>query len=173
MSRSNRKQLIDAEQFSLRFRLLMSYHDLTLREIAQHTDNAVSTVGTWKNGRVPSSPETLERLAALFGVRLAFLLYGRTEDEAPPHSDAASRILQDIDDLLFELESGPHAREPQADFHDRQTLEAAYFQRDSIENYLSAYLDRAQEEPGGLEHTWYQLRREFPLDLFSRLSRKS
>ncbi len=66
-----------AGAFALRFRLLMSYHDLTLRDIALATRNAVSTVGTWKNGRVPSSRATLARLAEIFHVSEEYLLTGR------------------------------------------------------------------------------------------------
>lgn len=64
------------EQFSLRFRMLMAYHKLTLEDIAKYTHNAISTVGTWKNGRLPNSQPTLEKIAQLFQVTPEYLLTG-------------------------------------------------------------------------------------------------
>lgn len=96
--------------FALRFRLLMSYHDLTLREIAVATRCAVSTVGTWKNGRVPSSRRTQEQLAEIFHVGVEYLLEGKVPQ--PPFSakyqsveEVAGRIMEDLDILLSALES--------------------------------------------------------------------
>jgi len=42
--------------------------------------------------------------------------------------------------------------------------------RAEVEQYVRAYLDRAERAPGGLGHAWVQLRREFPLDLYERLT---
>lgn len=102
------------EAFARRFRLLMSYHDLALRDIAAATRCAVSTVGTWKNGRVPSSRRTVERLAEIFHVSVEYLLEGRAPAPSTrPYSqvvdEAAGRIMEDLDILLSALES--HRRE--------------------------------------------------------------
>ncbi|HVU39060.1 MAG TPA: helix-turn-helix transcriptional regulator [Opitutales bacterium] len=99
-----------AGAFARRFRLLMSYHDLTLREIATATHSAVSTVGTWRNGRVPSSRQTLEQLAEVFRVNVEYLIEGRDGRRAgrptlEEVNDAAGRILEDLDILLSALES--------------------------------------------------------------------
>ncbi len=114
MSRSPTPPAVDA--FARRFRLLMGYHDLTLRDIAAATHCAVSTVGTWKNGRVPSSRRTLERLAEIFHVDVEYLLEGRVSASAIPYSqvvdEAAGRIMEDLDILLNALES--HRREAAA-----------------------------------------------------------
>ncbi len=94
--------------FARRFRLLMGYHDLTLRDIAAATSCAVSTVGTWKNGRVPSETQTLERLARVFQVSVEYLLEGREAmPPGPPGrraaDEAAGRILDDLEILLSVL----------------------------------------------------------------------
>lgn len=103
-----------AGAFARRFRLLMSYHDLTLREIATATRSAVSTVGTWRNGRLPSSRHTLEQLAEVFHVNVEYLVEGRDGPRAgrptlEEVNDAAGRILEDLDILLSALEN--HRRE--------------------------------------------------------------
>ncbi len=173
MRRTSSTPKIDAQQFSLRFRLLMSYHDLTLRDIANSTNNAISTVGTWKNGRVPASPDTHERLASLFGVSVEFLLYGNDESGNIPRSDPVSHVLRDIEGVLGEIDEASGAYEPAGSFQglSRSGLdeEGVPYRRSRIEGYLRQFLDRAEAQPGGLAHTWYHLKREFPLDLFSRL----
>jgi transcriptional regulator with XRE-family HTH domain len=89
----------------------MSYHDLTLRDIALATRNAVSTVGTWKNGRVPSSRATLARLAEIFHVSEEYLLTGRWAGGRPNVGDeAAGRILDDLDLLVRELDAHERLR---------------------------------------------------------------
>ncbi len=60
--------------FARNFRLLMFEKKLTLREISERTNYPLSTVSTWKRGRVPRGERTLERLAEFFGVRAAQLL---------------------------------------------------------------------------------------------------
>ncbi len=104
-----------AAEFARRFRLLMGYHDLTLRDIATATDSAVSTVGTWKNGRLPSDAQTLEKLARVFHVSLEFLLEGReaTRSRTPRSQaadEAAGRILDDLDLLLGALKEESQRR---------------------------------------------------------------
>jgi transcriptional regulator with XRE-family HTH domain len=92
----------------------MSYHDLTLRDIAAATQCAVSTVGTWKNGRIPSSRRTLQQLAEIFRVSMEYLLEGRamlppSQPDCPAVAEAAERVLEDLDVLLNALEN--HRRE--------------------------------------------------------------
>lgn len=162
----------------MRFRLLMSYHDLGLRDIAEATGCGVSTVGTWKNGRVPSSRKVVEKLAKLFGVTPEFLLEGKVGEPAASAqnlgSGAANRILRDIEELLQELGDSELLREPPPPpFADKTAGEAEAEggpTRSGIESYMRVYLDLAEKHPHGLSHTWVQLRREFPLDLFQRIS---
>lgn len=66
--------------FGLRFRLLMGYHNLTLRDISAVTGAAISTVSTWRNGRIPASRQTVESIAQLFKVSPAYLVYGITQN---------------------------------------------------------------------------------------------
>ena len=60
--------------FARNFRLLMFEKKLTLREISERTNYPLSTVSTWKRGRVPRGEGTLERLAEFFGVGASELL---------------------------------------------------------------------------------------------------
>jgi transcriptional regulator with XRE-family HTH domain len=160
-----------AEQFALRFRLLMSYHDLTLKDIAAATRSAVSTVGTWKNGRVPSSARVLDRLAEIFHVSVEYLLTGRPAERRAGVGDAAmaqaaARILQDLQILVSALEGRAPDGLPPAPAPPRRPRKgpAGSVGRRDVEQYLQSYLDHAEREPGGLANTWTQLRRDFPLD---------
>ncbi|MDE6576205.1 MAG: helix-turn-helix domain-containing protein [Opitutales bacterium] len=129
--------------FGLRFRLLLGYHDLTLKDVSEVTGAAISTVSTWRNGRIPSSRDVIERIAQLFHVTPAYLLYGGTATES------------DVDPSFWEISSGM----PQKRDHD-QLL------RRRIELYFGDYLNEAEKYEGGLEHTWLQLVREFPAHWF-------
>lgn len=158
----------------MRFRLLMSYHDLTLQDIAQRTGAAVSTVGTWKNGRIPSSPEVVQALADTFNVSVDFLMEGRARGSASPDIEHASKILRDIDDLLRELGEDDFIREPQARFETESNEGEAHDSQDRvtrtrIETYFSRYLDQAEQHPDGLSFTWIQMLKDFPLDMYMRL----
>src|SRR5476651_1358985 len=100
MPRSRHPSPAAAEQFALRFRLLMSYHDLTLRDVAQATRSAISTVGTWKNGRMPSSERVVEKLAEVFQVSVEYLLKGRPALGGDPGPEAVERVAGQILDNL-------------------------------------------------------------------------
>jgi transcriptional regulator with XRE-family HTH domain len=98
--------------FARRFRLLMAWHDLTLREIASATANALSTVGTWKNGRLPPSRATIERLAEIFHVPVEYLLTGQLPESTVEPDDTATRILHDLDLLNRALDQTRPAAKP-------------------------------------------------------------
>lgn len=86
-----------AEKFSRRFRMLMAFHDLTLKDIAEFTENAISTVGTWKNGRYPSSQKTVDKLCEIFQVSADYLLRGKKDDataSAWSVEDMSAQVLQ-------------------------------------------------------------------------------
>ncbi len=105
--------------FARRFRLLMSYHDFTLRDIADATGNAISTVGCWKNGRMPSEVQMLQKLADVFQVSVEYLVEGRdsVQTGSPRQreaDDAAGRILDDLAILQSALESESRRREAPA-----------------------------------------------------------
>jgi transcriptional regulator with XRE-family HTH domain len=94
-------------EFARRFRLLMAWHDLTLREIASATHNALSTVGTWKNGRVPASQETIDHLAEIFQVPVEYLLTGQLNEAGIETGATVDRILHDLDLLNRAFARGP------------------------------------------------------------------
>ena len=159
--------------FSLRFRLLMSYHDLTLKDIAERTGNAVSTVGTWKNGRIPASARTLVALAEIFGVSPEYLLEGRVgkgrKSEPQQTFEQLWQALKEggSGDLeLNEEPAGYHYKTRMSD--DSGPREAAARRKELIEAYLREYLDRVGEDADILTHAWVQLRRDFPLQTPSR-----
>jgi transcriptional regulator with XRE-family HTH domain len=164
----------------------MSYHDLTLHDIAGATRNAVSTVGTWRNGRVPSSRHALAKLAEIFHVQVEYLLTGEIPPGGPgPLAQAAGRVLDDVADLLRALDAEAAERKlalaeepveispggsPKSipDGAPKPRLRGA-IRRQEVESYVKSFLDHAERAPGGLAHAWVQLRREFPLDLHERL----
>ncbi|MDR3317774.1 MAG: helix-turn-helix domain-containing protein [Puniceicoccales bacterium] len=147
--------------FGLRFRLLMGYHDLTLRDIGTVTGVAISTVSTWRNGRIPTSRRTIEEIAKLFKVSPAYLVYGITQNTRE-----------------MSLDQGPVGREiEEVENYIAQKFEHDVFHKDDpnetlrqrIEHYVAHYLDEAEKFEGGLEHMWLQLLKEFPLHWLSHV----
>lgn len=138
------------ESFGLRFRLLMGYHNLTLKDIAAATQNAISTVSTWKNGRIPSSPETIKCLAKQFHVSPSFLLYGR-------HNEVQGPFQRDWEAVSACVEGKAGADHPPCP--DSLPLLA-----EQILAHLEAYIRKVSASPYLLEHLWIQLQKEFPLE---------
>ncbi|MDR3143646.1 MAG: helix-turn-helix domain-containing protein [Puniceicoccales bacterium] len=136
------------ESFGLRFRLLMGYHNLTLKDIAAATQNAISTVSTWKNGRIPSSPETIKCLAKQFRVSPAFLLCGC-------HNHVQGPFQRDWEAVSACVEGKAET--------DKLPCPAPPLLAEQILAHLEAYIRKASAFPYLLEHLWIQLQKEFPL----------
>jgi transcriptional regulator with XRE-family HTH domain len=142
--------------FGLRFRLLMGYHDLTLRDISAATGAAISTVSTWRNGRIPSARQTVESIAHLFKVSPAYLIYGITQNT---HGNSQeNKEITSLESYISQKFEGT----PPSDPTQNNTL------RQRIERYIAHYLDEAERFEGGLEHMWLQLLRDFPANWFSQ-----
>ncbi|MDR2735264.1 MAG: helix-turn-helix domain-containing protein [Puniceicoccales bacterium] len=134
--------------FGLRFRILLGYHNLTLRDISEATGAAVSTVSTWKNGRIPSSEKILEKIAKLFHVTKEYLTNGHNWDSY------AERPVAKLNEIIKEI-AGSEAKKC-----DKESLRA------KIEKHFSEYLNRAETTRYGLEHTWIEITKRFPLSFF-------
>ncbi|MDR1591116.1 MAG: helix-turn-helix domain-containing protein [Puniceicoccales bacterium] len=146
--------------FGLRFRLLMGYHDLTLRDVSAVTGAAISTVSTWRNGRIPSARKTIEEIAKLFRVSPAYLVYGITQNpkEMPLEQGMEEKEIADVEHYIAQNFSNNTELESYANDTPRQR----------IERYVARYLDKAEQFEGGLEHMWLQLLKEFPIHWFSQ-----
>ncbi|MDR1435571.1 MAG: helix-turn-helix domain-containing protein [Puniceicoccales bacterium] len=142
--------------FGLRFRLLLGYHDLTLRDVSEFTGAAISTVSTWRNGRIPSSQQVIEAIARIFKVTPSYLIYGVTKNREVELADADQEIFE-IEDCI--------SQKFQENILDGDLRKGT--QRQKIEYYIACYLDEAEKFEGGLEHAWLQLLKEFPLNWFS------
>ena len=139
------------EGFGLRVRLLLEYHHLTLKDVALATGCAISTVSTWRNGRIPSSRQKMEKLAELFKVSPEFLAYGRSS--RLPYSKESS-----IDQEIIGIN-----RVTNVEIHDSL--------RSKIEGYFRAYLDQAANIPGGLEYVYFNLIRTFPYEDLEKMGK--
>ena len=173
MNEVNIKNDTIVSDFGLRFRLLMSYHNLTLKDVATYTRNAIPTVGTWKNGRITTSGEPVSRLAEIFQVSEEFLLKGRSGYHSARNADEKD-VLQDIDTLMYELEQGLQKGDTMVNEPPKKPLVSKNHpskDRLQLEAYFRSFLEEAERHPDGLSHVWYQLRREFPPDLFQQLRR--
>jgi transcriptional regulator with XRE-family HTH domain len=148
ISKKEKKEV--SEGFGLRFRLLMGYHDLTLKDIATATQNAISTVSTWRNGRIPASSQAIERLAQQFHVSPSFLIFGRHDNDLCPFQ----HNLEEVSALMQtkRIKTG----EPSSS---SSTILA-----DKILNYLQDYIRQASAAPYLLEHMWIQIQKEFVLE---------
>tara|TARA_B100001248_G_scaffold262589_1_gene259709 strand:+ start:6182 stop:6682 length:501 start_codon:yes stop_codon:yes gene_type:complete len=156
----------------------MSYHDLTLKDIAQYTDNAISTVGTWKNGRLPGSYSTIEKLATLFKVEPLYLLEGKMSHPLPGGVAAPESPLEAIKELSGQVKASGEAPEGvsfdisthwQAD-EDETPPEGRSQQRQYMEVYFKRYLDQVENSPQALAQTWIELQRFFPLRIQETMS---
>lgn len=67
--------------FATRMRFLMGARNINLKDIAAATSCAVSTVSTWRRGRIPRNYKTLKKLAKALDVSEDFLLNGDTSIE--------------------------------------------------------------------------------------------
>lgn len=178
MSRLNPKDPKFTKQFSLRFRLLMSFHDLTLKDIAQYTDNAISTVGTWKNGRLPGSYATIEKLATLFKVDPLYLLEGKVSGNSASRMSTSEDPLDAIKELSTQIKtSGQTAEGVTFDISthwkvdDEETPpEGRSEQRRYMETYFKHYLDQIEHSQKALAQTWIDLQRTFPLRIQETMS---
>ena len=56
------------QTFADNFKLLMFTKKLTLKDIAEKTSLPISTISTWRRGRIPRSKESLNKLLKIFGV---------------------------------------------------------------------------------------------------------
>jgi transcriptional regulator with XRE-family HTH domain len=148
ISKKEKKEM--SEGFGLRFRLLMGYHDLTLKDIATTTQNAISTVSTWRNGRIPASSKAIERLAQQFHVSTSFLIFGHHDNECCP----LQHNLEEVSTLIQMKKI--KAEEPSSS---SSTILA-----DKILNYLQDYIRQASAVPYLLEHMWIQIQKEFVLE---------
>jgi transcriptional regulator with XRE-family HTH domain len=135
--------------FGLKFRILLGYYNLTLRDISEATGAAVSTVSTWKNGRIPSSEKTLEKIAKLFHVTKEYLVNGNALE---PFID---RPIHRLNEIAIEMAGQNESKDSL---------------RRKIEEYFAKYLDRAELAQHGLEHTWIEVMRCFPLNFFDNIA---
>ena len=60
--------------FARNFKMLMCINDLTLKDIAEKTAYPLSTISTWKRGRIPRDKSVLENLAKIFNTTKESLL---------------------------------------------------------------------------------------------------
>jgi transcriptional regulator with XRE-family HTH domain len=139
----------------------MGYHNLTLRDVSAVTGAAISTVGTWRNGRVPSARQTVEAIAQLFKVSPAYLVYGITQN--------SNEILLDSGPEGEEITAVEHYISQKFEGNSPFEIHKDETPRQKIERYIARYLDEAEGFEGGLEHMWLHLLREFPLNWFSRM----
>jgi hypothetical protein len=152
--------------------------------VSLYTNSAISTVSTWKNGRIPVSRWRIEKISQLFRVTPAFLIYGISEDlpkVLPGKSiEDQALMIKTITEIekIFQVqhsknnsktvlcqnasrvEKDQKAPEKTFESNTHQTL------RQKIEHYIATYLNEVEQIKGGLEHTWFQLLKEFPLDWF-------
>ena len=65
------------KEFAKRMRTLMGNRNIRLVDISKATNNAVSTVSTWRRGRYPRSIATIRKLAEIFSVTPEYLMNGK------------------------------------------------------------------------------------------------
>ena len=99
-------KLYQNKVFAENFSFLMFSKKLTLKDISEKTDIPLSTLSTWKRGRIPRDKTLLTKLAKLFGTSKNELLNSPnnnivfSNEKATQNSDISTKILNFIKALL-------------------------------------------------------------------------
>jgi transcriptional regulator with XRE-family HTH domain len=92
--------------FAENFNFLMFSKKLTLKEISEKTDIPLSTLSTWKRGRIPRDKTLLTKLAKLFGTSKSELLNSPnhnavfSNEKTTQNNDTSTKILNFVKALL-------------------------------------------------------------------------
>ena len=127
MSRTSRNRI--NEDFARRFRTLMGNRSLTLKDISERTGNAISTIGTWKNGKLPKNRNTRTKVAKALGVSEEYLYEGKIRGE----------------ELIFCNEIPAHC---EADISDMER---------AVLNTVRRLIESAKKSDGGMEALSFEL----------------
>ena len=128
------KTYSDAE-FAKRLRTLMGNRDMKLKDLARATGNAVSTVSTWKRGRVPRKKSSVSKLAFALQVSADDLVNGDKGSQPIFSNEREDKILGSPAPKISEIE-------------------------EYIENLVKA----AKTSECGLEHLLFELKTKIPLE---------
>ena len=143
-------QTIENAEFSRRVKLLMSKNGKTLAQIAEHTGNAISTVSTWRRGRIPKSARAKEMLAEALGATPSEL------------------FCFDIGEV-FSNEKRSNPPESAEDYSSSSQVAAARARR-RIKLYIKDFLESVETEEE-LERIFTDLKVFFPISSGHRMSR--
>ena len=123
------------KEFAKLMRTLMGNRNIRLVDISKATNNAVSTVSTWRRGRYPRSADTIRKLAEIFSVSPEYLLYGKC----------------DGNEIIF-------SNETQTDFYKTSNPT-----EENIRRHLEAVIEDCEGDKIILTEILDRLYREFPL----------
>ena len=96
------------EKFAAKIRTLMGNQNVGLKDIAKATGCAVSTASTWRRGRIPRSPDVINKLAKCLGVDAEELLDGNTSgvivfsNSHTPENEAERKCIEFFNRLILE-----------------------------------------------------------------------
>ena len=124
----------DNPAFAERLRTLMGNRNIRLEDIAKATGCALSTASTWRRGRLPRNPRSLETLANLLSVSVPCLV----------GEDAVS--------------------ENAAVFSNERALTREERTKTEIFNHIHRLIAAAENEADGLIRLSEKIRRNIPLD---------
>ena len=81
-----------------RFRILMGKHQITLKDIADKTGCAISTVSTWRRGRPPRNKNIIKKISKIFKVSPEYLV-GDSQEIFANEKSAISENSAQIKDI--------------------------------------------------------------------------
>ena len=84
------------KEFAKRMRTLMGNRNIRLVDISKATNNAVSTVSTWRRGRYPRSIATIRKLAEIFSVTPEYLMNGKCNGDETVLAEILNRLHKEF-----------------------------------------------------------------------------
>lgn len=161
------------ENFRVRFRAAKARRGLTLAQLAEACGVSVSTVGAWSQGKNFPEVEAQQKLAESLNVSVQFLIHGIpvTHEDFTDHPEG----------ITYAKPRGkPDGSRPpfsgivnEVNLNPRYTSSGKAPTRQQVESYLKAYLDLAQQVPGGIEHAFIEITEALSMEKIRRRLDKS
>ncbi len=161
------KDILDssANSFGLRFRALLEEKRIEPTEFARSYGIARSTVFNWLKSETPPLAKHWTKLAKFFGVEERYLITG--SPERPRHLDSGSNRHDLSRYRKTGSSSDSHgiedAGKDRAMLHPKHSVVPPDPTRTQIEDHVRAYLDLAEQVPGGIALAYYEVKEALPI----------
>jgi transcriptional regulator with XRE-family HTH domain len=136
-NRSQQEESSDffGQAFSANLRVLRAERGMTMQQLADKLGAGLTTVQNWEHGAVPR-PAMVRKISELFGVPTVALL------------------SEPIGPMILQEPQATYTARPRVKINPAFARPAEQPTREQVEAKVSAFLDAAEEVPGGIGHAW-------------------